>query len=251
MAGVFPNLYNFHKSDAECKEILDIIKAKISLSEIKARDIYRGNGVWRQVSPEIRDKVIEFYLQWLIDRNHKVIISAIDNKKFFDIKKKSEFKIIADKIKYPYLLGGLHIALVIQKENRKKDSNKGKTLLIFDQEDEFENDLTELIFQPPDFIDEFVDFDAKKEKSRLNQIIDTAFFVRSHHSAMAQVADVVSYLFRLNIELNDYGHSEKYKGETKKISKWINLISSQLIVTYPKKQTKFLDFINSTKANGV
>jgi uncharacterized protein DUF3800 len=251
MAGIFPNLYGYHKSDAECKKVFNLINETVPIKEIKARDIYRGGGRWHKETDSTRNRIIEFYLNWLIDRNHKVIISAIDNKKFFDLKDDGPYSEILKVINHPYILGGLHIALVVQSSNRNKNQNKGKTLLIFDEQSRFEDSLAELIYEPPEFVDEFVKFDMKKEETRLNQIIDTAFFVKSHHSTMAQVADVIAYLFRLFLGLNYYGKEEAYDGEKNRINKWIKMIEENLIKKYPKRKSPFIDFLNSTKCNGI
>jgi len=218
MVGIFPNLYHFHKSDNEFKKVFEIINEKIPIKEIKVTEIYRGRGAWKKkkIKPEVRDRVIEYYLKWLSSRNHKVIVTAIDNRLFFKYKKEEKYKEYYKRIPFPWLLSSLHISLVIQKLNRKIKNNKGKTLLVFDEEDTFESELAELIYNPPEFIDEFVSFDERSEKYRLNQIIDSAYFVKSHHSSMAQVADVLSFLFRLRLELNYYGAQESYEGEKEK-----------------------------------
>lgn len=254
MVGVFPNVYNYHRSDAEFKEVFRIIKKQIPIAEIKGQQIYRGRGKWERIQPEIRDKVIEYYLGWIIKRNHPLIILAIDNKLFYQLKKSEVDNQYVKALPCPYLLAGLHLALIVQKRNRNKTKNKGKTLLIFDEQEQFSDQLTELIFNPPSFIDDFVKFDAKKEECRLGQIIDTAFFVKSHHSSMAQVVDIVAYLFRLNLELTSYGFSEKYKGEKSKIAKWIKSISSKIVpfhTVYPRSGKGFAQFINRVKAKGI
>ena len=87
MVGIFPNLYNFHKSDSEFKKVFEVINKKISIKELKATEIYRGRGSWKPIAPSLRDKVIEYYLHWVRDRNHKFIVTAIDNAEFFKIKK--------------------------------------------------------------------------------------------------------------------------------------------------------------------
>jgi len=250
MAGIFPNLYNYHKSDIECKNFLKSINVKIPVREIKAKDLYRGSGKWNGVPGEIRKKIIDFYLNWLIERKHKVIISAIDNKKFFDIKKNPKTNIVKT-IKHPYILGGLHIALVIQSINRTKKENKGKTLLIFDEQYKYQSSLSEIIYEPPTFIDEFVTFEMKKDGRRLNQIIDTAFFVKSHHSTMAQVADLIAYLFRLYLLLNHYGKNEDFTGQKLEIDTWMKKIMKNFIIKYKKSKSPFLDFLNGTKSAGI
>jgi len=254
MVAIFPNVYNFHRTDSEFRDVFNLINKKIPISEIKGEQIYRGKRSWGSVSYELRDKVIEFYINWIKSRNHKLIVTAIDNKAFFDFRKSEPSNPFIEKIQYPYLLAGLHIAMVIQKMNRNREKNKGKTLIIFDEQDKFESQLADLIFNPPVFIDDFVVFDIRKDKYRLCQIIDTAFFVKSHHSSMAQVVDIVAYLFRLYIEFTAYGAVEAYEGEFVKISNWIDQIKNKFVPfnkIYPKANKPFLQFLNSVKAKGL
>jgi hypothetical protein len=256
MAAIFPNVYNFHRSDTEFKKVFDIIKSRIPVSEIKGEQIYRGRGKWNGIDPKTRDEVIQFYLDWITQRNHKFIITAIDNQAYFDLAKKSPPSSFIQAIPYPYILSGLHIALVVQKRNRTKGKNKGKAILIFDEQQTkgLSNQLTELIFDPPEFVDDFIAFDEKKERTRLNQIIDTAFFVNSHHSSMAQVVDIVAYLYRLYLELTAYGFPEAYDGERDKITTWMDQIQDKFIpfsTVYPRRNKPFIKFINSVKAKGI
>jgi len=254
MAAIVPNAYNYHRSDAEFREIFNIIKGEIPLNEIKGEQIYRGRGSWQRVPPQSRDRVIGFYLRWVSSRNHKLIVTAIDNAAFFKLLDDDPNSPFVASAPCPYLLAGLHTAMVIQKLNRKKSKNKGKTLLIFDEQEEYSDLLPQLIFDPPAFIDEFVEFDHKKDSSRLSQVIDTAFFVKSHQSSMAQVVDVVAYLFRLNLELQHYGMQEAYPGEAKKISRWVARIQPNFVpfaLVYPRPRTPFLQHLQSIKAKGV
>jgi len=253
MAAMLPNVYNFHRSDSEFTEIFEIINERIPIDEIKAEQIYRGRGSWANVQPDVRDRVIDFYLRWIASRNHKLIVTAIDNRAYFDLYAADSGTQFMITLPCPYLLAGLQTALVIQKLNRTKKKNKGKTLLVFDEQEEFSADLPTLIFDPPPFVDEFVQFDPKKEKTRLNQIVDTAFFVKSHHSSMAQVVDVVAYLVRLKLELASYGMPEAYHGELAKVEAWLQRIEIKFVpmkTVYPKAKKPFLEFIRSTRARG-
>ena len=254
MVAIFPNVYNFHRSDSEFRRVFELISGYVPIAELKCEQIYRGRKSWHRIPADVRDDVIEFYLKWISSRNHKFIVTAIDNGAYFDFRDKSPDDPFIQAIPYPYLLAGLHIALVVQKLNRKQSRNRGKTLLIFDQQDEFADRLTNLIFEPPDFVDDFVKFDPKTEDCRLCQIIDTAFFVKSHQSSMAQVVDIVAYLARLDIELRAYGFEEAYPGEGDKISGWMKQIEGKLVPlnrVYPRGKKPFLEFLNSVKARGI
>jgi hypothetical protein len=254
MAGILPNVYNYHRSDAEFRQVFDIINDEVPVNELKGQQIYRGRGAWRNIHSESRDEVIEFYLNWINERSHKLIISAVDNAKYFQFLEENPHHLYSETLQSPYLFCGLHVAMTVQKLNRNQDRNKGKTILIYDEQDEFSNRLTELLFDPPEFIDEFVACDLKKEETRLSQIIDSAFFVKSHHSSMAQVVDIVAYLVRLYLELNYYDADEAYIGEKAKINDWVDRIRDkfvQLSTMYPKTRREFLDFINTIKAKGI
>jgi hypothetical protein len=254
MAAILPNAYNFHRTDSQFKEIFQIINRSIPLKELKAEQIYRGRGAWNDIPAHLRDRVIEFYLNWISIRPHKLIISAIDNAAYFNQKRAIPDSPILNAIPYPYLLAGLQIAMVVQKMHRAKPKNKGKTLVIFDEQDQFEDDLTDLIFNPPDFIDSFVPFDPSKEDCRLCQIIDTCFFVKSHQSSMAQVVDIVAYLFRLKLELSDYAFDESYGGELDKVTQWLGQIEDKQVPfgsVYPRRRSEFTDFIRSVRARGI
>ncbi|MCD6290748.1 MAG: DUF3800 domain-containing protein, partial [Anaerolineae bacterium] len=241
--------------DAEFREVFNIIRARVPVQELKGEQIYRGRGAWKNIEPQVRDRVIEFYLSWIAQRNHRFIVTAIDNDKYFSLRESEPDNPFIQAIPYPYLLAGLHIAMVVQKQNKRKKKNKGKTILIFDEQKTkgLSEQLANLIFDPPEFIDDFVSFDEKKEGTRLNQIIDTAFFVSSHHSSMAQVVDIVAYLYRLYLELTEYGFDEAYEGERDKIATWIGQIEDKFLphsVVYPKKNARFVQFINSVRARG-
>lgn len=254
MVGILPNVYNYHRSAAEFGEVFEIINSRIPLDELKGEQIYRGRGSWAAIDPQARDRVLEFYLGWVNNGPHKLIISAVDNGEYFHQLPNVPAPSIRMTIHCPYLFCGLHIAMVVQKLNRTKKKNKGKTLLIYDQQDQFSDELANLIFEPPPFIDLFVKSERHKEGNRLGQIVDSAFFVKSHHSSMAQVVDIVAYLVRLHLELEFYGSEEAYQGEREKIRSWIDRIRDgwvPLAKIYPMKRAPFTDFINSIKASGI
>ena len=254
MVGVLVNLYNYHKTHNEFQDVFNIIQKEIPIKEIKAEEIYRGKKLWHDIKPETRDAVIEYYLDWVSSRpSVKFIITAVDNKNYFQLKKDNPNLEFFSSLPCPYTFAGLHIAITLQKINKNIEENKGKTILIYDEEDEHEDHLSEIIFNPPNFIDEFVEFDSKKE-NRLDVIIDSAYFVKSHHSSMAQIADLAAYFIRLYFELNYYGF-QGYTGETQKANSWVNIILKNAISLkklYSKNpKTNFLKFIKNVQANGI
>ncbi len=252
LAGLLVNVHSFHKLDNDFRKIYSIVQAEIPPKEIKGSEIYNGKKSWKNIAPKKRYEAIEFYLDWLT-RQHKknkvirVILSVVDNKKFFQIKENGDkYKKYINTFPSPWVVSAFHIALAIQHINRNKKRNKGKTILIFDEQDMFEETLRELIYSPPEFIDNFVKFDQKSEKYRLNQIMDTPYFVKSHYSSLTQAADIVAFIFRRYIELKCNYKELKRQDELDRLEKWTNKIRNCFVPSehvYPKKNNEFVRFL--------
>lgn len=251
MAGIYVNLYNFHKTDSEFKEIFEIIHQRVPLLEIKAREIYRGKGSWSGIDPKHRDKVIEYYLAWVQSRNHKVILLTVDNSKFFSRLQNDPKNLYLSVLKNPWILSAFHMSLVVHKLGKSQRRNKGKAFLVFDEEHEHSDDLENLISDPPGFIDDYVPFNPKKGEERLDQIVDTAYFVKSHHSSMAQVADVIAYIFCRYLQLTNYSQPEAYEREITKIANWITILKSNVVsdsTLYPQRGRGFVRILKQLRA---
>jgi len=243
MACILPSAYNLHRTTDEFAGIMRILRRNnIPLAELKAEEIYRGRGAWQRVNGDIRHKILTQYFNWLVNRRHKIILSLIDNNKFFDLKDSGNQ--IAGRLGFPYVAGALHIALAVQKHNKGQKKNKGKTILIFDEQRDFEDTVEDLIARPPDFTDIFYGYRAK-DRSKLNQIIDTAYFVKSHYSFLIQTADTVAFVSRLYLQLTDYGMQESYSGELNRLQQWFNMIRGRLIPrahVYPRGSYEIFEF---------
>jgi len=243
MACILPSAYNLHRTTDEFAAILQILRDNnIPLAELKAEEIYRGRGAWERVDGDIRHGIFSQYFAWLVKRKHNIILSLIDNNRFFDLKDSGNQ--IADCLGFPYVAGALQIALAIQKHNQGQKKNKGKTILIFDEQRDFENTVEDLIAHPPEFTDVFYGY-RPRDRSKLNQIIDTAYFVKSHYSYLIQAADTVAFVSRLYLQLIVNDMQESYSGELNRIQKWFNMIKGRLIPrthVYPRESDDIFEF---------
>ena len=234
-AAILPNAYNIHRTRKEFNYNLEILrKNKIKIKELKASEIYRGKRGWADIRAETRHGIFERYFQWLQKRKHKIIVSIIDQKSFFSAKNK-----IKKLLKVPYVAGALHIALTIQKIHNNAKANKGKTILIFDEQKEYQNDVSKLIAEPNSTLLKF--YKINKKDSPLEQIIDTAYFNSSHYSYLLQVADTTAFVYRRYYELKNYKLDESYLGEKEKIENWIKIIDRLKVsesTMYPKKTSQ-------------
>jgi hypothetical protein len=221
MAGIVADGRRLHRTQADFAEVfakLGEMSLK-TLRELKSVDLFRGNGVWRGVDGEVRHQVISELCDWLCDRKHQIALAAIDRERF----RSEPLQAGLD----DWMTAALHIALQVQRAHQVLPKNKGATFLVFDEHQQHEDQLAELLFDPPSWTDGY--YGLGKKQSRFDQVIDTAFYARSHHVGLVQVADLFAFLFRRFSELIDYGLKEEFPGEIDRISEWAHQISTRLL----------------------
>ncbi|TFH42189.1 MAG: DUF3800 domain-containing protein [Lysobacterales bacterium] len=125
------------------------------------------------------------------------------------------------------MAGSLHLALQIQKHHQSKGNNKGQTFLFVDENKKSADQLAELLFAPPEWSDAY--YDRDKKQARLDQVIDSAFAVKSHHAGLVQVADLYALILRRYVELHDYGSAEIWDGEKLEIDEYAKILASRLL----------------------
>ncbi len=232
LCGTITDLYRLFKTQRQHYEILQILTdIGLTISELKASEVYRGRKSWNGIDHQLRDHIINLILQWSVDRSCKFIVCPIDTNKFFSQKKSG--CTFCSFFKYPWEAGAMNIVLAIQRNNKSIKNNKGKTIVIFDELKDhdqrflsfFENDLA--------FTDGYTGYKPKPrsriQPQRLDQIIDIPHFSKSHLSVLIQVADFAAYIVNRYLLLTCYGLSETYKGEQNKIETWYWTIGSNLI----------------------
>jgi hypothetical protein len=194
-----------------------------ALRELKGSRIFYGHGGWRQVDPEIRKDIFHQFCGWLADRKHLLALSAIDVARFG----KDLTPDYPDELKDLWLAEAVHVALQLQRFHQSIKKNKGHTVLIFDENKIKADKLNAVLFAPPQWTEPY--YDKKRTKQPLDQIIDSAFFTKSHHAGLAQVADLFAFVFRRYAELTEYGADLVYGGELADIEEIVRRLVPHLI----------------------
>jgi hypothetical protein len=162
MAGIVADAQRLNRTREEFSSIFDEIQRLFpeALSELKSTRIFYGKDRWRNVDPKERKRIFAFFCRWIVERKHKLALTAID--------KKLHATTLGDgapeKLKDIWLTGALHIALQIQRAHQGEEKNKGNTFLIFDENKAKIDHLPELLYAPPAWTDCFYE----KKKRRLN-----------------------------------------------------------------------------------
>ena len=108
--------------------------------------------------------------------------------------------------------------------------NKGLTVFVMDHHHQCMPSLSDGLYKSDPWYDGLYKvrkiFRGKKtwqdrtNTNRFDQIVNTAFAIKSEHSTLVQVADVISYIYRRHLELQS--SKEAYEGESKLYKSWVS-----------------------------
>lgn len=234
VCGVITDITKLFKTQREHNKLLRILeKNNITITELKAKEIYRGNKAWQNIDPKIRNSVIEHLLDWAEERTCKYVVCPINSQDFFDRKIKG--CPVANKLKFPYEAGAMNVVLAVERLKSGTKKNKGKTLVVFDDQESHDKNILKLMDTDEglDFTDGYTGYvfkpRCKSNPPRLNEIIDIPFFSKSHISTLIQLADIAAFIVNRYLLLNVYGKKESYNGEKDVIKNWYTQIGKSVI----------------------
>jgi hypothetical protein len=236
MVGIVVDAHRLNRTREEFGELFDKIQSffQEDLKELKGSKMIFGSARWRNVDLENRKRVVGSLCEWVAQRKHHIALAAIDRELFAKASRSSFPEVNAD----AWLAASLHIALQLQKHHQGKAKNKGQPFLFVDDNKQKVDKLAELLFNPPDWTDAY--YGRGKNQMRLDQLIDSAFAVKSHHAGLIQIADLYAFIFRRYAELRDYGASEKWIGEKSFINECAEKLAKRLLpkaTRYPTRTT--------------
>lgn len=228
MTGVITDSYRMRPTKSDWNNLLRQLSGIIgrNIDEIHTRDLYSGNSPWRDLNGQQRSAIIDAVFNWLHNRRHSIIYTAVHKETFFNnLQTDNRLQEIGTLWRFM----ALHIALIIQKRfqgsirGRNRTINpKGSTVLIFDHEHREQQRFTELLLSPPDWTDTYYDKTPNQEK--MSQIIDVPHFVDSKQVGMIQLADFMCFFLRKHIELSLGLSNPEYSDEPEKVRNWTNKI---------------------------
>ena len=226
MVGVITDVTRMRVTKIHWQNLLEYLSNIIGrqIQEIHTRDFYSGNSPWRDLDGNQRSAIITAIFNWLQERKHHVVFTAVNKAIFLENFKKEPFY---NDIRTLWRFMALHLTLSLQKGFQREKKNKGHTVLVFDNEEREKVQFTDLVLNPPDWTDSYYNRGKKQEK--LDQIIDVPHFVDSKEVGLIQLADFICFFLRKHIELTLGFVKPAYKDEIAKVSAWANQIFDQTI----------------------
>lgn len=235
MVGIIVDSQRMHVTKEHWQSLLSGLSRIVGrpLAEIHTRDFYSGNGVWRNIDGPNRAQVITTVFEWLADRKHRVVYSAIRKDEYTRLRSAGQ---IPDELNTIWRCLGFHLILSIQKRFQREAKCKGNTIFIFDNEERERMRFTDLIRNPPAISDAY--YAKSRSQHRLDQIIDVPYFGDSTEVPLIQVADIVAFFIRRYAEIKEDLVPARYTDEPRRVENWAAMISSLSIgrtMTFPTR----------------
>ena len=219
MAGVLVDAYRLRKHTERFDEMISAFLAKHPglRKELKTKRMIDGDGGWSAVDPDERKKFLGDVCD-LANECARTFAVAFSFEKFTAAAAGPHNQPFG---KSYWLGAAMFTAALIQQKMQNGKKNKGLTVLICDDNKQEMQNLSDALHDADPWFDPLYATSRSKggktvwnevpEDKRFDQIVNTAFAIKSQHSSLVQVADAVAYIYRRHLEL--MSGKEKWPGE--------------------------------------
>lgn len=224
MAGLLIDAFRLRKQTVNFNRLIQgfLHECPRSKKEIKTKAMINGSGGWSKVDPHKRKAFLEAAVDLTVGCAEIYAVA-------FSLEK---FRIAVQEMqKAPpfgtnYWVGAaMFLVTMIQKKMQTLGRNKGRTVVVFDDNKKDLPKVSDCLYQADPWFDALYKrrfmkppkgaskrlWQPIKKDERFEQIIDSAFSIKSEHSPFVQTADMVAYIYRRHLELTD--SEEKWPGE--------------------------------------
>jgi len=188
VGGILVNLVKLNKALTVYDSIISKINRKLpddkELRELKFTRIKDGRNVIKSGFPKVIDRsdlLNEIFKKFLTEiPGLKIFYSAIDQEKYYQLKRINN--IIKSEFPHSYLFAGYRIMAQTELFLTGKKNNKGKSFMVFDEQNKYQSNLEKLHAYPV-------------HQKSYTEIIDI-YFGKSHYSKLIQIADLIVGMIR-------------------------------------------------------
>jgi hypothetical protein len=220
MCGLMVDAYKLRKKTEDFDAKLETIFAQHPgvRSDFKTSRFINGKSGWRDVDAQVRKDLLKDLCDLAVSNGSRIYGIGLSYQNFDTA--------VAAGLNQPcannyWLAASLFICSLIQKKMQNVSNSKGLTIVIMDDNKAEMPKLTEGLYKPHEWYDGLYQFQGQVRRQtqwidrthddRFDQIINTAFAIKSDHSSLVQVADAISYVYRRHLEL--LTETESWQGE--------------------------------------
>lgn len=234
MSGLMVDAYKLRKKTADFDAKLEAIFAQHpgTRGDLKTKRFINGAGAWSQVPGQRRKDFLREICELAVANGGKVYGVAFSYDRFDAA--------LAAGYGHPFansywIAGAMFVSSLVQKKMQGVANAKGLTVFIMDDNKQEMANLSDGLYKCSEWYDGLYQCRGtkrgksvwldRKPKDRFDQIINTAFAIRSDHSSLVQVADALSWVYRRHLELKS--HAEAYPGEKSYYKGLVDILEPQ------------------------
>lgn len=220
MCGLMVDAYKLRKKTADFDAKLEAIFEQHpgTRGDLKTKRVINGAGAWNQVPAQERKDFLRDICQLAVANGGKVYGIALSYQRFDEAVAAGHGHPFAGSY---WIAGAMMVSSLVQKKMQGVANSKGLTVFIMDDNKHEMANLSDGLYRCSEWYDGLYQcrgvkrgqkvWVERKPKDRFDQIINTAFAIKSDHSSLIQVADAVSWVYRRHLELKI--QAEAYLGE--------------------------------------
>lgn len=234
MCGLMVDAYKLRKKTADFDKKLETIFALHpgTRGDLKTKRFINGAGAWNQVPANERKDLLSEICQLAVANGSKIFGIALSFNRFDAAIGAGHGHPFANSY---WIAGAMFVSSMVQKKMQNIASSKGLTVVIMDDNKQEMANFSEGLYRAHDWYDGLYQARVRrrgksvwmdrKSKDRFDQIVNTAFAIKSDHSSLVQVADALSWVYRRHLELK--AQPEAYAGEQAFYQGLVDIIEPQ------------------------
>jgi hypothetical protein len=220
MTGLMVDAYKLRKKTEDFDGRLEAMFALHpgNRADFKTSRFINGKGGWRDVDATSRKAFLKGVCELAVENGGKIFGFGLSFAAFDTAAADGHAQPFANNY---WLASAMFTTCLVQKKMQGVKNSKGLTVVIMDDNKSEMPKLSDELYQGNAWFDGLYQVQGKKrgktvwleraKKDRFDQIINTAFAIKSDHSSMVQVADAISYVYRRHLELKSV--PEAWAGE--------------------------------------
>ena len=212
MCGLVVDAYNLRKKTEEFEQLLTPI---LKIHPGKARDFktgkfIQGDGGWKDIKEDERQDFLREVCKLAVSKGGKIVGIALSFPSLQEAIRESAPPIA--KPRY-WQVSAMFIASLVQKKMQVMKKGKGLTVFIMDEHQGEMPWFSDELHKKNEWFDGLYvrkngqkqNWKPRRQEDRFDQIINTAFAIKSEHATLIQVADVICHVYRRHLEITSTG----------------------------------------------
>lgn len=234
MSGLMVDAYKLRKKTADFDAKLEAIFAQHpgTRGDLKTKRFINGAGAWSQVPAQQRKNFLREICELAVAKGGKVYAVALSYDRLDVALAAGHGHPFANSY---WITGAMFVSSLVQKKMQGVANSKGLTVFIMDDNKLEMANLSDGLYKCSEWYDGLYQRRGtkrgksvwldRKPKDRFDQIINTAFAIKSDHSSLVQVADALSWVYRRHLELKS--QAEAYAGEQAYYQDLVDILEPQ------------------------